>query len=412
MNPFFPSNPAPSIDRRRWLQWVGAAGLATLLPAGCRRQTATEAPDALLPAGDLMRFPGKVPMRAINGRPPCLETPWRYYREDLTPNEAFYVRWHLQMLPTDVDLNTWRLRIGGEVEKPLELSMDDLRRRKSASVVAVNQCSGNSRSLFSPHLPGAQWGNGGMGNARWTGVRLRGLLHEAGVKAGAVDVSFAGLDRGGVPSVPDFIKSLSVERALDTEILLAYEMNDQPLPALNGFPLRLVVPGWFATYWVKALSDITVLAKPFDGYWMAKAYRLPATPNHAEDPSQLAEKTVPIGPFTIRSFFTDPDPKAQVPAGKPCELSGIAFDSGDGIKKVEVSADGGSTWQEATLGTDHGRFSFRRWKFSWQPPGVGQHTLRVKATSNSGETQPAEALWNRGGFRRNVIETLDVTAVS
>jgi sulfite dehydrogenase len=220
----------------------------------------------------LLRFPGKVPMRVRNDRPPCLETPWDFYRLDLTPNEAFYVRWHLQFIPTTVDLRTWRLRIGGQVARPLELSMDDLRRMEASSVVAVSQCAGNSRGFFEPPVPGAQWGNGAMGNGRWTGVPLRAVLHQAGLRKQAVDVSFTGMDTSGYPTVPAFAKSLEVERALDPEVLLAYEMNGAPLPLLNGFPVRLVVPGWFGTYWVKALTTIRVLSQRFDGYWMTKAY--------------------------------------------------------------------------------------------------------------------------------------------
>ncbi|MBY0526947.1 MAG: molybdopterin-dependent oxidoreductase [Gemmataceae bacterium] len=409
MNAFDPPEAVRPLDRRRWLQLAGLSGLAALLPTGCQRPVPGPSAETGL-AEELIRFPGKVPMRAINSRPPCLETPWRYFREDLTPNDAFYVRWHLQLVPTAVDLRTYRLRVSGEVERPLELSLDDLRRRESVSIVAVNQCSGNSRSLSTPQVPGAQWQNGAMGNARWTGVPLHALLREAGVKDGAVDVRFQGLDRAGIPSVPDFLKSLSIDMARRPEVLLAYEMNGQPLPALNGFPLRLVVPGWFATYWVKALSDIAVLTKPYDGYWMSKAYRLPATPDAVEDPQHLAEKTVPIQRMYVRSFFTTPDAGASVRAGQPCALDGIAFDGGDGIQKVEVSVDSGSTWQAAELGPDLGRFSFRRWRMTWQPAGTGRHILSVRATSNSGQTQPVTARWNRGGFQRNGIETLEVSA--
>ena len=410
MNPVFPMDQRKPLDRRRWLQLAGLSGLAGLLPGGCGRSS-PDSSGSLLPPEELLRFPGKVPMRAINNRPPCLETPWHYYQEDLTPNEAFYVRWHLQMLPTHVDLRSWRLRVAGAVERPLELSMDDLRRREPASLVAVNQCSGNSRGLVTPHLPGAQWGNGAMGNARWTGVPLRALLRDAGLQAEAVEVSFEGLDRAGLPSVPDFVKSLPIDVARLPEILLAYEMNAQPLPVLNGFPLRLVVPGWYATYWVKSLTDVTVLAKPWDGYWMSKAYRIPTTVNAVEEPDHLAAKTVPIHRMNVRSFFTSPDPDAVLPAGRPSVLEGIAFDGGAGIRQVQVSTDDGTTWQDAELGTDLGRYSFRRWRLAGSLPGPGRYTLRVKATSNSGEMQPAQAGWNRGGFMRNVIEKISITVV-
>src|SRR5262249_18915023 len=186
----------------------------------------------------------------------------------LMRNEVFYVRCPPQFIPPTVDLRTWRLRVNGHVECPLDLSMDDLRRMNAASVVAVNQCSGNSRSRFEPHMPGAQWGNGAMGNARWTGVPLRDLLAKAGLKAAGVHVSFRGLDRSGYSTVPEFVKSLPVEKSREAEVLVAYAMNSRPLPLLNGFPVRLVVPGWYATYWVKALSQVTVLPHRFDGYWM------------------------------------------------------------------------------------------------------------------------------------------------
>ena len=270
------------LTRREWMQVAASAG-AALLPVGC-----TGRPEKAATGGAedvLARFPGKVAMRVVNDRPPCLETPWRYFQHDLTPNEAFYVRWHLQTVPAAIDLKAWRLRIDGAVDRTLELSMDDLRRLGSDEVVAVNQCSGNSRSLFGPRVPGAQWRNGAMGNARWAGVGLAKLLRAAGVRRDAVQVTFDGLDEGPLASVPDFVKALDIDHALQPEVTVAYSMNGEPLPALNGFPARLVVPGWYATYWVKALHKITVLPHAFDGYWMAKAYKIPATPNGVEDPA-------------------------------------------------------------------------------------------------------------------------------
>jgi DMSO/TMAO reductase YedYZ molybdopterin-dependent catalytic subunit len=399
--------PGPILDRRACLRWAGAVGLAGLLPAGCGQQTPSAAPD---PA-TLMRFPQKVALRALNDRAPCLETPWTYFRHDLTPNEAFYVRWHLEAIPTHVDLRTWRLRVGGHVERPLELSMEDLRRMESVSLVAVNQCSGNSRSLFEPRVPGGQWVNGAMGNARWTGVRLGALLDRAGLRAGAVQVSIDGLDEGPLPSVPDFVKALDVDHARQPEVLVAYEMNGAPLPLLNGFPVRLVVPGWYATYWVKALSNITVLDQRFTGFWMASAYHIPATPGANESPQALATETVPISRMNVRSFFVRPDAGARVPAGQACELEGIAFDGGTGVRQVEVSADGGGSWSPTRLGEDLGKFSFRRWHSQWTPPARGEHRLQVRAVTNAGEGQPAQANWNRGGYMRNVIEEIRVTAI-
>ena len=399
-----------NMTRRQWLIGTTAMTGAALLPAGCSRSPLPPL-EEYSSADAPLRFPGKVPMRVINDRPPCLETPWRYFRDDFTPNEAFYVRWHLQMIPTTVDLRTWRLRVGGHVERPLELSLDELRRLDPTSIVAVNQCSGNSRSLAGPRVPGAQWAHGAMGNARWTGVRLSDLLQRAGLKSGAVQVTFNGLDEAPLPSVPDFVKALDVENCTQPEVLVAYEMNGAPLPMLNGFPLRLVVPGWYATYWVKALSEVMVLTHPFDGYWMAKAYRIPTTPSATEEPLHLAEETVPINRMNVRSFIVDPEPGASFRVGQPCLLEGIAFDAGNGIRQVEVSFDGGRTWRDADLAADLGRFSFRRWRYTWQPGERGEQIARVRATSNSGETQPTTAGWNRSAFMRNVIEELRLNVV-
>jgi len=393
--------------RREWLALAGA-GIGGMLLPGCEKTPETPAESL---KETLMRFPGKVPMRAINDRPPCLETPWEYYRHDLTPNEAFYVRWHLQMIPTEVDLRTWRLNIGGHVDRPLRLSMDELRRMEPVSIVAVNQCSGNARSLFEPRVPGAQWGNGAMGNARWTGVRLVDLLRRAGIKSGAIDVSFAGLDKGGLASVPNYVKSLTADAAQRPDVLVAYEMNGQPLPLLNGFPVRLMVPGWFATYWIKALSEIMVLDRPFEGFWVKEAYRIPAANEGLETPDHLATITVPINVMRIRSFITSQRDGERIPAGRPCAVDGIAFDGGTGVKGVEFSANGGGTWQSATLGTDLGRYSFRRWSVVWQPTQTGPVRLQVRATSNSGAMQPITAGWNRAGYLRNVIEETRVQVV-
>jgi sulfite dehydrogenase len=401
------ASPTRTLSRREWLRWAALLGGVGLVVPGCARRI-IEAPAETEP---YMRFPGKVAMRVINDRAPCLETPWRFYREDLTPNEAFYVRWHLESIPTTVDVRTWRLKIAGHINRPRELSLAELRRMKSVSVVAVNQCSGNSRSRFEPHMPGAQWGDGAMGNARWTGVPLRDLLKLASVKAKAKQVTFDGLDEGPLPSVPDFIKALDVEHTLEGDVLVAYEMNGEPLPLLNGFPVRLVVPGWYATYWVKALTTITVLPQEFTGFWMAKAYKIPANADASESPKELAKDTVPINRMNVRSFFVRPELEEQVLAGRPYPLEGIAFDGGRGIKQVEFSTDGGATWTEARLGADLGNYSFRRWRAEWTPTERGRHRLQVRAVNRAGESQPTTAIWNRGGYMRNVIEEVRIHVV-
>jgi hypothetical protein len=247
-----------------------------------------------------------------------------------------------------------------------------------------------------------------MGNARWHGVPLKTVLDMADVQAGAKQVGFGGLDGPVMDKTPDFAKALDIDHARDGEVMLAYGMNGDDLPVLNGFPLRLVVPGYYGTYWVKHLNEITVLDHEFDGFWMKSAYRIPDTPDNSIEPGTTPKATIPINRFTVRSFITSVTDGAKLKHGRTM-LSGIAFDGGKGIRQVEVSTDGGKTWMEAKLGRDLGKYSFREWKLPVKL-AAGSHELKVRATSNSGETQPAEPRWNPAGYLRNVVETVRVTA--
>lgn len=388
------------LPRREFLVALGASALGV----GCDRR-----PTGAAPSPDAGGWPEKSPALILHTeRPPNLEMPLEYLRHDLTPNDLMFVRWHLAGLPRSVDLRTFRLTLGGHVERPLSLSYDDVRSLEAASIVAVNQCSGNSRALFSPRVPGVQWAGGALGNAKWTGVRLRTLLDRAGSRAGARCVTFRGLDHPPIEGPAPFVKSLEVDRARDPDVLVAWAMNDQPLPMLNGFPLRLVVPGWYSTYWVKSLTEMNVLDTPFDGFWMTKAYRVPATPGADEAPDRLADETVPIARMDVRSLVVAPEPGTRLRVGAPCAMEGIAFDGGSGIARVELSLDGGAHWQDAGLGPDLGRYSFRRWRLAWTPSQAGPATIVVRATSASGEQQRPTPQWNRGGYMRNVYERTPV----
>jgi sulfite dehydrogenase (cytochrome) subunit A len=393
------------MNRRGFLRLIGATGAAALTSSCNRFNSAARTLSSPAP---LARFPEKTEMMLLTDRAPQLETPLHYFRQDLTPNEAFFVRWHLEGVPTSVDLRTFRLTVSGHVRQPLQVSVDDLRSQfEPISIIAVNQCSGNSRSFFEPRVPGGQWKHGAVGNAKWSGVPLRSLLNRAQVRSGAVDVSFNGLDAPPLPSVADFVKSLSIDHARDGEVMIAYAMNDQPLPMLNGFPLRLVVPGWYGTYWVKALSDITVLPHVFSNFWTDSAYRIPNDPNGTESPTHLVKDTVPINRFNVRSIFVRPEPDEMLRPGIPNEMEGIAFDSGHGIRRVEVSTDGGATWADARLDSEIGKYSWRRWRASWTPANRGVYRLMARATNAVGETQSKEQ-WNRSGFMWNVIQQVDV----
>jgi sulfite dehydrogenase (cytochrome) subunit A len=401
-----------SVSRRRFLQLASAAALSGVL-SSCHSQSSSDSFISVPPGQTVARFPEKAELIMLTDRPPLLETPLYYFREDLTPNEAFFVRWHYEGIPTYVDTRTFRLNVGGHVQKPLSLSLSDLKQQfEPASIVAVNQCSGNSRSLFEPQVPGGQWRNGAMGNARWTGVRMKDLLNRAGVKSGAVDVSLAGLDEAPLFNMHKFMKSLGVEHALSDEVLVAYAMNDKPLPMLNGFPLRLVVPGWYATYWVKSLASIQVLPDKFHGFWMEKAYLVPRNANATESPEHLATDMIPINRMNVRSILVRPDVSDVIRVGTPQEVVGIAFDSGAGISKVEVSLDAGKTWQLAKLDSDSlGKFSFRRFRLAWAPETSGAHKLMSRAYSNDGQHQRFFDQWNKSGYMRNVIEPQEVTVI-
>jgi sulfite dehydrogenase len=392
------------MNRRRFLELAGTAGAGLVAFSDLMASALESSPDNV----SLARFPEKTEMILLTDRPPQLETPLHYFRQDLTPNEAFFVRWHLEGIPTSVDLRTFRLNVSGHVRQPLQLSVDELRSQFDAiSIIAVNQCSGNSRSFFEPRVPGGQWKHGAVGNAKWTGVSVKSILDRAQVKPRAVDVSFNGLDVPPLPSVADFVKALPIDHARDGEVMLAYAMNDQALPMVNGFPLRLVVPGWYGTYWVKALSDITVLPAAFHNFWTDKAYRIPSGPNGTESPKDMAKDTVPINRFNVRSIIVRPEPDEILQPGTPAEMEGIAFDSGYGIRRVEVSMDGGTTWADARLDPELGKYSWRRWRASWTPRNRGPFRLMARATNAAGETQSKEQ-WNRSGFMWNVISQVDV----
>ena len=263
---------AEALRRRSFMRQAGTLGAAGVFGSRVLSALAAEAGHVTLPfengERELVVYPQKRPLILLTARPPQLETPFSVFNESvITPNDAFFVRYHWSGIPTAIDAQTYRLKVGGNVNTPLELSLADLKQMADATeLVAVNQCSGNSRGHLSPRANGGQLSNGAMGNARWTGVPLRKVLEKAGVKAGSVQVSFNGLDTPPVGDGPDFMKALNIDHALDGEVMLAWQMNGADLPMLNGYPLRLVVPGYYGTYWVKHLSDITVTDKVFDGF--------------------------------------------------------------------------------------------------------------------------------------------------
>jgi len=399
-----------SLGRRQFLRQASLAGAAALL--GNR---AFGADTITLPFANgerpLAKFPQKRPLILQTSRPPQLETPFSVFNESIiTPNDAFFVRYHLANIPTSIDPDKFRLEIKGRIKTPLNLSLEALRHDfENVEVVAVNQCSGNSRGFFVPRVGGGQSGNGAMGNAKWLGVRLKDVLEKAGLQANAKQVTCNGLDGPVLPQTPDFVKALDIDHALDGDVMLAFEMNGAPLPMLNGFPLRLVVPGYYGTYWVKHLNELTVIPEVLDNFWMTTGYRIPNTPGACIEPGTKTTNTVPINRFNVRSFITSHADGAQVAAKQVAHVRGIAFDGGSGIREVLFSGDGGKSWQSAELGDDLGRFSFREWKLAYTPPVTGAAEWKCRAINRVGQSQPMEPLWNPAGYMRNVVETVKVT---
>jgi DMSO/TMAO reductase YedYZ molybdopterin-dependent catalytic subunit len=353
-------------------------------------------------------FPGKRDMIVQRIRPPLLEAPMEAFREGtITPNDRMFVRWNWPM-PTEVKAAEHRVAVGGAVKAPVSLSLDDIAGAgEHVDIVAINQCAGNGRGLSEPRVTGTQWGNGAMGCAKWTGVRLRDVLAKAGVAEGAKRVRFAGLDVPLTEGAPQFIKSIPLDIAMRDDVLVAWAMNDEPLPILHGFPLRIVVPGWFSTYWVKMLGAIEVLAGEDESHYVAETYRWPTAP---VKPGDKDFATVPITTMPPRSFITSHADGGTVALGKPLTLEGFAFGGDTGLAKVELVGDGWSIPCE--LGPDeHGPYAFRRWSVTLPSVSGDLAQVGTKATNSNGLSQPDALFWNPSGYARNVIERITLRAV-
>ncbi len=379
---------------------------ATLGPA--------ELTEGALQSASMEALPGKVSLIKKTWRPPNFETPVSYFDQAFTPNRAFFVRYHLGAIP-EVAAAKWSLTIGGDgTGKPFALDYDALRRDFAPlEVNALCLCSGNRRGLSNPHVPGIQWGHGAMGNARWKGVRLKDVLHRAGVKKEATEVVFDGADSAVLDKTPDFVKSLPLWKALDENTMLAYEMNGEPLPHWNGFPVRVVVPGWTATYWIKHLTSIHVSTQAFKGFWMATGYRIPKGKFPIVDRfvSQETEANTPITEMVVSSLITNLQPNARLNAHSPLEVRGVAWDGGYGIAEVLVSIDGGENWRKAELGSDLGRFAWRQWRFARPAPQRGNAIIMARATNRQGASQTEQLIFNPAGYHNNVVQRIPVEFV-
>ncbi|MCD6014926.1 MAG: Sulfite oxidase [Solirubrobacterales bacterium] len=322
---------------------------------------------------------------------------------DLTPAGLHYLLVHYD-IPV-VDGESWRLRIGGSVANELSLSLEELRARPEVTLAVTLECAGNGRAQLSPRPVSQPWLLEAVGTAEWTGTPLRGLLDEAGVDGCGVEVLFRGLDRGVEGGrQQQFERSLPLAEATREEVLLAYAMNGRPLPPQHGFPLRLVVPGWYGMASVKWLERIIVLDRPFEGYQQARGYRLRQTPDEPGVPvSRMMPRSL-MAPPGIPDFAT----RERMLELRPCTVQGRAWSGFGPIERVEVSADGGAGWGEARLGPQPSAWAWRSWQWVWEPPGTGVYELCCRATDSAGNVQPLRAPWNLGGYANNQVQRVPV----
>jgi DMSO/TMAO reductase YedYZ molybdopterin-dependent catalytic subunit len=316
------------------------------------------------------------------------------------PKAHFYVRNHFQI--PSLDPATWHLQVGGLVSRPLSLSLRDVHNMRSQSLIVTLECAGNGRSLLDPKTEGEQWGLGAVSTAEWTGVPLAEVLDRAGIEKGAREVLFRGADGGtvaGRTGVTRFERSLSVDVIRDADVLLAYGMNGEPLPVEHGYPLRVVVPGWYGVTSVKWLAEIEVTGSPFAGYFQAERYQY-----ERESGGQMVKEPVTLQ--RVRALITEPAPDQSVEAGD-LAVRGVAWSGAASIARVEVSV-GGGPWEEARLLGDRRRHSWQWWELITRTPASGPATVRARATDLAGRTQPEKPEWNRLGYGSNAIHEVPV----
>jgi sulfite oxidase len=333
-----------------------------------------------------------------------LETPVEFMTDWITPVDRFFVRNHM-FEPAKFDVGAWKLTISGEVEKPYTATLADLEKIPVHSVTNTLECAGNGRSLQNPAVPGIQWGKGAVGNARFSGPSLKTLLEKAALKDTAKHVQFRGLDQ--VPGkVPPFIRSIPIEKALDGDTLVATQMNGAPLPAHHGYPVRVITPGWVGAASCKWLTEITVLDKPAEGNFMSPGYRFPNTPGKPGEPVK-PEDTHALTGLTVKSLIAAPSNGAKLKAGANT-IQGVAWAGEADITKVEVSTDGGASWNVAKLGKDQAKYAWRLWTFNWKAPKSGDYAILSRATDSQGRVQPDAAGWNPSGYLYNAYDQVKV----
>lgn len=359
-------------------------------------------------------FPEKRPLITYSDRPPLLETPRSVFTSALTPNDLFFVRWHMPMIPKYIDPETFFININGLVEKEIKISLHELKTEfEHVELTAVLQCGGNNRTAFKPTAGGIQWGVGAMGCAKWKGVRLKDVLNKAGVKKEAAWIGFNGEDKAVYRETANFVRELKLDDLHD-DIILAFQMNGEDLPYLNGYPLRLIMPGVYSDSWIKMISNITATKEKQQLYFMEKAYRIPDNECECETPENLVKKTKPIEEMNVNSIIGYPVTGSKVREASDLVVRGVAFDGGHGIRKVQISIDGGEKWEDALLDDGKaGKYAYRTFTYTFKPAKSGKQTIMCRATNKKGEVQPfaKDIRWNHGGYKYNGIDEVTVEVI-
>ena len=322
----------------------------------------------------------------------------------LTANDIHYVRSHLPA--PALQLSTWSLTVEGELNHPLKLTMNDIRGFKEVNQTVTLECSGNGRAFADPPVAGLQWEKGAVGTARWTGIPLRDVLNKAQVKLSGKHVILNGADQP-MRAVPDFIRSIPIEKAMQPDTILAYRMNGEEIPVLHGFPLRLIVPGWEAAASTKWIVNIRVSEAEADGFFMQTAYRIPnrsVAPGTAVDPKDM----IPYARLDVKSIFTNPLEGATLGTGSSIELRGFAWAGEADVVRVDVSTDFGRTWTQAALDSEKAKYTWRRFRYAWKPSRRGSYVVMSRATDSQGRTQPMVPSWNPAGYMYNVIDRVRI----
>jgi DMSO/TMAO reductase YedYZ molybdopterin-dependent catalytic subunit len=394
-------------DRREFVTRVAGAGAAIAFGAALPRDLAAQdkPPAPVDPVGTVPNtavLGEKAPaMQVHSDRPLTGSVPADQHNFAVTPNDRMFIR--NNHLTPDIDAASHRLSVKGLVDKELTFSVEELRKSfRSAKTQAMLECAGSGRTSFVPRPSGTPWSaTGGMGCPQWTGVRLREVLQAAGVRAGAVHVSGQGGDFGVVPTAAPVIRSIPMSKAMEEHTLIAYEMNDAPLPKVHGYPLRLVVPGWVGSASIKWLHTVTVLDAPFKGTFMDGSYRLP---RHSVKPGErMPKESVSTEAWPVKSMITFPAPNAVFRVGGAVPVEGRAWVGEGAVDKVELSFDEGMTWQRATLQSTGDKYAWRAFSHRFVPKAPGYTTVLARATDSKGNMQPITSAWNPLGYFWNGI---------